>query len=427
MKKLNTAAGVFLTHLLLAPLVLVMTSCPNPAEPEPDGSGIVGTIVAEFLAADGAAEDHFGCSVWVDGNFAIIGADGDDDDDLGSNSGSAHIFEYDGSMWHKLVKLTADDGAASDHFGCSVSLDGDYAIVGAYGVGSTTETGAAYIFVRDPATGWEQQAKLTGSGGYFNQQFGGSVCISGDYAIVGAENDDPNSSYSGSAYVFERSGTSWTLKTKLIPDDGDTADYFGHAVAIHGDYAIVGAWWDDDNDVSGSAYVFARDPATGWEQQAKLFPDGAAVNSGFGTSVAIRGDRAIIGDRFADVDGENQAGAAYAFVRSGSTWTQQAELTPGDVDDSKGFGRAVSFNGTCAVVGAIGDKGDSGSDFFKGSAYLFARSGTIWTEQAKLTAWDGVAEDYFGIAVSISDEWVLVGAHMTDPKGDQSGSAYIFY
>ena len=150
MKKLNTAAGVLLTHLLLAALVLVMTSCPNPAEPEPDGSGIAGTIEAEFLAADGAAEDHFGRSVWVDGNYAIIGADGDDD--LGSNSGSAHIFEYDGSMWHKLVKLTADDGAAYDHFGCSVALDGDYAIVGAYGVGSGTETGAAYIFVRDGTT-----------------------------------------------------------------------------------------------------------------------------------------------------------------------------------------------------------------------------------------------------------------------------------
>lgn len=369
-RSVTSTSRSVLIALLLPALFVGLVGCPNPGEPEPDGGNIEGTGVAEFLDADGADEDHFGCAVCIDGDYAIIGAEDDDDPILGNNSGSAHIFDYDGSMWHKRIKLTADDGAAYDQFGCSVSLDGDYAIVGAYGVGSGTETGAAYVFVRDGTT-WNQQAKLTGSPGYFNQEFGGSV-------------------------------------------------------AIDGDYAIVGAYWDDDNDASGSAYVFVRDPVEGWKQQAKLLPDGAVVNGGFGSSVAIRGDRAVIGDRFAEVDGVDQCGAAYVFVRSGTAWIQQVELTPGDVDDFKEFGASVSFNGTCAVVGAHGDAGDSGYDYNIGAAYLFVRSGTSWTERAKLTAWDGVEQDYFGIAVSVSDAWVLVGAHMADPKGDQSGAAYLF-
>lgn len=424
MKKImRKVAGVVLTGFLFTAVIVGMTSCPNPAEPEPDGSGIAGTIVGKCLDRDGAAGDCFGRSVCVDGDYTIVGAY--KDDDLGSNSGSVHIFEYDGSMWHKLIKLTAGDGAASDYFGYSVSLDGDYAIVGAYGVGSGTETGAAYVFARDD-TGWMEQAKLTGSGGYTNQNFGRSVAIDGSYAIVGAENDDPSGSSSGSAYVFERNGATWTEKAPLIADDGDTADYFGCSVAIDGDYAIVGAWYDDDNDASGSAYIFVRDPIMGWKQQAKLLPNGAAINAGFGCSVAIRGDCAIIGDGYSDVDGKTDSGSAYVFVRSGTTWTQQIELTPSDGSSNQQFGISVSFNGDCAVVGASGDKGDSGFDFFTGAAYLFTRSGTIWTEQARLTAYDGVAEDYFGRSVSVSSDWVLVGAHYDDDKGDQSGSAYIF-
>ncbi len=202
MKNLNTAAGVFLTHFLLVALVIVMTSCPNPAEPEPDEG------FSKLLASDGTSSDEFGHSVFISGDYAIVGAmfaDG-----VASGTGAAYIFLRSGASWTQQAKLTADDGANIDYFGMSVCLSGDYAIVGA---GNDDDkgfnSGSAYIFVRGGAS-WTQQAKLTADDGAAADCFGCSVGISGDYAIVGAYGDDDNGSDSGSAYIFGLSGAVWS-------------------------------------------------------------------------------------------------------------------------------------------------------------------------------------------------------------------------
>ncbi len=193
----------------------------------------------------------------LSGDYAIVRAYWDDDN--GSNSGSAYIFYYDGTNWSQQAKLTAADPAAADWFGNSVSISGDYAIVGAYlDDDNGVDSGSAYIFYYN-GTNWSQQAKLTSADGADYDWFGYSVSISGDYAIVGAYADDNYGTNSGSVYLFQRSGTNWTEQFKWLASDSAAGDLFGYSVSIRSDYAIVGAHYDDDSGAnSGSAYIFGK-------------------------------------------------------------------------------------------------------------------------------------------------------------------------
>ncbi len=207
----------------------------------------------KLQANDGLASDYFGSSVAISGDYAIVGAFSDT---VGGNQdkGSAYIFQYSGSSWSQQAKLIPSDGMIDDHFGYSVSISGDYAIVG---TGESdinwTNKGSAYIFHR---TGniWVQQVKLLADDGMEGDQFGNSVSISGDYAIVGAYHDDVERNlYQGSAYIFHRAGDSWSLQAKLTASDGRRDDHFGYSVSISGDYAIVGAVFDNVGGITGKA------------------------------------------------------------------------------------------------------------------------------------------------------------------------------
>ena len=169
-------------------------------------------------------------------------------------------------------KIKADDGATDDLFGHSVSISGDYAVVGGIGDDDKgSRSGSAYVYKRS-GTSWVEEAKLLPDDGAADDQFGVSVSIDGDYAVAGAFGDDVNGHFSGSAYVFKRSGTTWAQEDKLLPTDGEALDGFGNSVSISGDYAVVGAQNDQDNGfASGSAYIFKRTGTT-WAQEAKLLP-----------------------------------------------------------------------------------------------------------------------------------------------------------
>jgi len=368
----------------------------------------------KLLASDGAAYEYFGTSVSIDGDYAIIGASSNDDE-----NGAAYVFTRSGTDWTQQAKLLASDGAAGDMFGFSVSIDGDYAIIGASddddnGAGS----GSAYVFTRS-GTAWTEQAKLLASDGHYGEYFGNSVSIDGDYAIVGGYYGyDDN----GVAYVFIRSGTDWTEQAKLLASDGAADDMFGYSVSIDGDYAIIGARWDDDNGVdSGSAYVFIRS-GTAWTEQAKLLASDGDQGEYFGGSVSIDGDYAIIGARWDDDNGV-WSGSAYVFIRSGTAWAEQAKLLASDGAADEWFGCSVSIDGDYAIIGARWDDDNGGTS---GSAYVFTRSGTAWAEQAKLLASDGAAGDIFGCSVSIDGDYAIVGARGDDDNGVWSGSAYAF-
>jgi hypothetical protein len=340
----------------------------------------------KLTASDGAAGDCFGFSVSItcacattgagSGDMAIVGAERDDD--KGYWSGSAYVFRRDGTAWVEQQKLTASDGAAKDRFGHSVSISGDYVIVGANGDGDKgTSSGSAYIFRWD-RTGWSQQAKLLAADGAAGDQFGESVSISGDKAIVGASYGYGNIPNSGSAYIFKRDGTGWVQQQKLTASDGAAEDYFGCSVSISGDKTIVGARGDDDkgND-SGSAYIFRWD-GTAWVQQQKLIASDGAAGDQFGESVSISGDYAIVGAAYDDDKGD-RSGSAYIFKRDGMSWGQQAKMLAPDGDVWDSFGNSVSISGDFAIVGAYGNN-DKGDD--SGSAYIFIPTGDRHTDSS---------------------------------------------
>jgi hypothetical protein len=370
----------------------------------------VGNIVSsdwlelKITASDGAADDNLGTSVSIDGEYVIVGAHGDD-----SYKGSAYIFKRTGTAWAQQQKLTASDGVAGDDFGCSVSIDGEYVIVGARYASSNF--GSAYIFKRT-GTAWAQQQKLTASDGAAWDYFGHSVSINGEYAVIGAFQDDSK----GSAYIFKRSITTWTQQQKITAADGEVNDEFGTSVSIDGDYALFGALHDDDNgDSSGSSYVFKREGTT-WIQQQKLTASDGTTSDRFGVSVSINDEYILIGMSRDD----SNKGSAYVFKRSSTVWTEQQKLTASDGAAGDIFGYSVSIDGKYALIGAAADDDD------KGSAYVFKRSDTTWDEEKKLTASDGELNDEFGFSVSIYETYAIVGARNDDDKGQNSGALYLY-
>ena len=379
--------------------------------------------VAKLKASDGALYDEFGNSVSISGDYAIVGAYKDDDNV--TNSGSAYIFERNGSSWTEVAKLKASDGAGFKLFGKSVSISGNYAIVGSNDNDNAFNSGSAYIFERN-GDSWTEVAKLKASDGASQDEFGNSVSISGDYVIVGAYYDDDNGIDSGSAYIFERNGSSWTEVAKLKASDGAAGDTFGNSVSISGDYVIVGAYYDDDGgESSGSAYIFERN-SSNWAEVSKLNASEGLSGDQFGNSVSISGDYAIVGAYRDDDDSGEDSGSAYIFEKNESSWTETAKLAINDGainDGAELFGSSVSISGDYAIVGSYwGDGNINGT----GSAYLYEKNGNSWTEVSKLNASDGHSEDTFGVGVSITGNHAIVGAVGDDDSGNWSGSAYVF-
>ncbi len=391
---------------LLAAAASVLTTAPIYAD--------LGDQLAKFLPDDGAANDHFASFVGISGTTAIVAAALDDDN--GTDSGSAYLFDTTTGV--QIAKLLPDDGAANDQFGfVAVAISGTTAIVGAPGDDDKgSDSGSAYLFdISDPAKP-TQLLKLLPDDGEAGHRFGNSVAISGITAIVGASNHDENGSDSGAAYLFDI--TTGIQIAKLLPDDVTMGDSFGVFVAIDGTTAIAGAYHDDDNGVSsGSAYLF--DATTG-QQIAKLLPHDGATNDQFGLKVAISGATAIVGS-YLDDDNGDDSGSAYLF--DATTGRQIAKLLPDDGAASALFGISVAISGDTAVVGAqLGDDNDNGVD--SGSAYLFDI--TTGVQIARLLPDDGAANDQFGNSVAISGMTAIVGAYFDDDYGTNSGSAYLF-
>jgi hypothetical protein len=266
--------------------------------------------VAKLTASDAAAYDVFGYSVSLSGDRALIGAF--ENDDAGDRTGSAYVFEYDGNEWSEAAKLIASDATANDAFGWSVSLSGPRALVGAHqGTVGGYWVGSAYVFEYD-GNEWSEAAKLTASDAASSDLFGCSVSLSGDRALIGAVYNDDAGENSGSAYVFAYDGNGWSEMAKLTASDAAEGDRFGESVSLSGDRALVGAYFDGDaGDRSGSAYMFEYD-GNGWSEVVKLTASDAAEGDNFGKSVSLSDDRALIGASNDDDAGVN-SGSAYVF------------------------------------------------------------------------------------------------------------------
>ena len=388
----------------------------------------------KIVASDAASSDIFGLSVAIDGDYAIVGAYGDDDG--GSSSGSAYIFKRDGTDWNQETKIVASDAASYDNFGKSVAIDGDYAVVGAHqknDVDGQQHEGAAYVFHRGADGNWTQQQRLiaenTETITYL--RFGVSVDIDGDYVVVGANNPwsgGSNNNFNGAAYVYIRNNTTWTQQQRLVHPDpglttgGGSSDYFGNSVSISGNYIIVGTPNDnEDANQAGAAYIFTRSN-TSWSSPEQIVASDAAASDQFGNSVAIDGDYAIVG-AYGDDDGGSSSGSAYIFKRDGTDWNQETKIVASDAASSDNFGNSVAIDGDYAIVGAYGDD-DGGSS--SGSAYIFKRDGTDWNQETKIVASDAASSDNFGNSVAIDGDYAIVGAYGDDDAGSNSGSAYVY-
>jgi len=309
--------------------------------------------------------------------------------------------------WEQTHKLLEPGGGITHYFGHSVAISGNLAVIGSP-VNATQETpGSAYLF--DVTTG-EELIELSALDGTAGDQFGSSVAISGNIAVIGAL--DPFAS--GSAYVFDV--TTGQQLFKLLRNDGSVSDGFGASVAVSGNFAVVGAFRDDDNGPdSGAAYVF--DVTTG-QQLFKLHTvDGAAWDE-FGLSVAINGTLAVIG---ADQDDDNGTDSGSAYVFDVTTGQQLFKMIASDGAGGDSFGRSVAIDGNTAVIGSVGGDGNVADS---GSAYVF----DINTGQQlfKMLAIDGEAGDFFGSSVAIDGDLAVIGAFGDGDNGFQSGSAYIF-
>jgi hypothetical protein len=380
----------------------------------------------QLTANDGAGGDYFGDAVALSGDTLVVGAQYDT---IGANveQGSVYVFTRNGAVWTLQQKLTANDGAADDYFGRSVALSGDTLAVGAEGgdISANVEQGSAYIFTRSGAT-WTQQQKLTANDGAANDSFGAAVALGGDTLVVGADGDTIGANSSqGSAYVFVRNGATWTQQQKLTANDGGLQDSFGNAVALSGDTVAVGALYDTigANTRQGSVYVFTRTGAA-WAQAQKLTANDGAAGDSFGFAVALSGDTLAVGAIFDTIGANTRQGSAYVFLRSGGTWMQQQKLTANDGAAEERFGSAVALSGDMLVVGARGDT--IGANSSQGSASAFTRVGN-WVLKQKMTASDGMANDNFGAAVALSGATVVVGAGVDDIGANSNqGSAYVF-
>lgn len=350
----------------------------------------------------------------------------------------ATVFLFDGNDWQPMmfstggaaippVLRTPNDGQANDIFGGSVDISGNYAIVGAYQASNTvSQQGCAYIFYRNNGV-WTQQAKLVASDPAFDDSFGGSVSISGDYAVVGAFLDDINSgppffiNYEnrGSAYVFVRNGSTWTQQAKITSTIGASNLGFGISVAIDGDYIAAGAYAEGD----GVVYVFQRS-GTSWLFQQKLTVINSVANEAFGVSVDIKGAYLIAGANWEQINTNNQQGAAYIFNRVGTNWTQQARLFYSGGNASDQFGSSVAISDNYAVVGAY--LFDQNTILNRGIVHVYTRNGSTWGNASILNAGDLEADDQFGKSVSIADDYIVVGSWKDANSFPDEGSAYLF-
>ena len=378
------------------------------------GSGLAQVLEEKqkLLASDGVLGDHFGHSVAVDGDTIVVGARGD----IPSATGKAYVFIHSSGDWTEQQILIANDAEPGDEFGISVAVDGDTAVIGAYSDDDNgASSGSAYVFTRN-AGEWSQQRKLTASDPAAGEVFGVSVAVEGGTILVGAFRNDDH----GSVYVFTYSAGDWIEQQILNASDAEAGDWFGYSLDMDLDTAVIGARYDDDDGMSsGSAYVFTRNAGT-WAENKKLTASDARPDDQFGMAVAVDGDTVVVGSYRVESVG---LAPAYVFTDSAGAWSEQQILNASDGLAAAKFAHSLDLDGDAAVIGAYQNSDDGVAS---GSAYLFTRSSTGWTEQQKLTASDAEPGDQFGFSVAMDPATVVIGANLDDDNDIASGSAYVF-
>ncbi len=339
----------------------------------------------------------FGTTVAVSGNFIAVG------DGAAPGGGQVFVYARTGGTWPHEATLTASDGVFGDQFGWSVAMDGGVIGVGARSVdvGTNTNQGAAYAFARVNGA-WVEQGKLVASDGAASDLLGMSIAVSGTTIVSGAHGDN---SGRGAAYVFTRSGSTWSQQAKLTASDAAVDDFFGLSVSIDSDtVAVTSAGTATGATVNGAGYIYTRS-GTQWSQQQKVFAtqpgDGDGMSGAFGLSLAVGAERLLVGGTLGGNTFPNTAkGTAWSFTRAGSTWTQGTQVDSGDGADKHYLGTSVAISEDYALVGAPGDR----------TVYAYTRTPSGWVFESELVDAPGQYASEYGASVAVHGEWALVGA-----------------
>jgi len=452
---------------------------------------------AYVKASNTGAGDDFGYSVALSGDTLAVGAlgersaatgiNGDQTDNSLRNAGAVYVFTRDGAgVWSQQAYVKASNTEADDNFGYSVAVSGDTLAVGANYEGSAAtgingnqannsaaQSGAVYVFTRDGAGIWSQQAYVKASNTNAADVFGSSVALSGDTLAVGAFAEDSAATgingnqtdnsvrMAGAVYVFTRDGAGVWSQQAYVKASNSGGNWFGYSVALSGDTLAVGASYESTSaGFSGAVYVFTRDGAGAWSQQARVKASNPGISDLFGSSVALSGDTLAVGAIGEDspatgIDGDqgdavfgDYFGAVYVYLRNaGGTWSQQAYVKASNAEAEDRFGYSVALSGDTLVVGAPYEKSAStgidgpqadNSASGSGAVYLFTRDGSgTWSQQAYVKASNSEANDQFGSSVALSGDTLAVGSYEDSAAigidGDQadnsetgSGAAYVF-
>ncbi len=373
--------------------------------------------------------DEFGFSVAVDGDVAVAGARFDDAQ--GANNGAAFIFRYDtdNGTWAFAQALYANDIIQSgDGYGWSVGASGERIIVGApFHDHIGTDGGAAYIYRFNGAV-WDFEGELLPQVGPTLNNLGWTVAIDGDVAVAGAPNDNLPVSQAGSVYVFRFDGAAWQFEQEITPAGINAGDRFGTSVAVSGDVIIAGAESDDgpgeDLAGCGAAYVYRYDPdTTSWVLEQKLFAPDAAPSDQFGIGSDIDGDVAVIG-AWRDQDAGFETGSAYVFRRDpGSGWQFEQKLLAFPPEPNAVSGLDVAVSGNLVVIGS------SRADFAtqdSGAAFVYQYEGANWTPVARLVHSNPQPGDQLGWSVDVSADVAIVGARLDNQPATDTGQAHVY-
>jgi hypothetical protein len=303
-----------------------------------------------LIPSDGEFGGEFGWSVAIQGNDIFVGER--NDSELGIVAGAVYYYQFNSDLakWYEKKKITASDEVAGDKFGSSISISGEYAIIGANGVdGVTGNDGAAYIFQKND-TSWSEVSKITPQGIVGEAYFGTSVDIDGDFALIGSYQDDERGKEAGAAYIFKRNGANWEQKVKLSSSETDRSDHFGYSVSISGEYAAVGAI--GVFGTGGVVYIYKYDTGEdSWNQCARLTDTTMTYSVAYGFSLAMDGAYLLVGVRQDETLGNN-AGALYLYKREGSDWMLIRKIYASDGGESDQLGWTAFLYGDHLIGGA---------------------------------------------------------------------------
>ncbi len=442
---------------------------------------VVPPVQEAFIKASNTRqESHFGYRLAFDGDTLAVGAyeessgatgiNGDQDNTSQPNAGAVYIFIRDGTNWAQQAYLKASNARANAEFGVAVALSGDTLAVGsdnesssATGVGGNQantgadKSGAVYIFTRSGTT-WSQQAYIKASNTRADAYFGEKLALAGNTLAVGSDSETSNASgingnqadtstkNAGAAYVFVRTGATWSQQAYIKASNARAEAFFGDGIALEGTTLVVGSSGESSRATgiggnqadasfpfSGAAYVFTRSGVT-WSQQAYVKASDARTLAKFGQALSLSGDTLAVGafgepSRATGVNGNQNdtsaqnAGAAYVFTRDGTTWAQQAYIKASNTRANAFFGSAVAVLGETLVVGSGADLGSESSNATgingneadtsaraAGAAYLFTRRTNTWSQQAYIKASNTRPDVLFGCALALSNDTLVIGA-----------------